>query len=572
MTETSETTGAKYPVLPLRDIVVFPHMIVPLFVGREKSVRALESAMQIGKQIVLVTQKSPQQDDPTPGDLYDIGTLGVVLQLLKLPDGTVKVLVEGQSRIRVTSYTDKAEYFEAYATGVASAQVSGDSASVLMRTCVAQFEQYVKLNKKIPPEIISSVSQIEDPEKLADTVASYLSLKIPERQKLLETADVAQRLEKIFGHMEGEIGVLEVEKRVRGRVKRQMEKTQREYYLNEQMKAIQKELNEGEEGGDELAELEDKIKKARMSKEAAAKCEAELKKLRQMGPMSAEATVVRNYLDWMVSLPWSKRSKTSKDLKIGEFVAALFAFVQLFLDGLHLLVEVILALGLLHLALDAAAHALFDFEHADLAFHVAEDLLQPLGDVRRLQKLLTLGDFQRQVGGHRIRQLLGILDLADRGNDLRRNLLVQLHVLLELRGAGAHQHRRRIAADRRLGHGGRIGLEIIRLVGVGRDPDAVLPLDQHLDRAVRQFEQLQHHAERADVVKVARRRVVLLRRLLRDQHDLLAVLHRAFERVHRLLPPDEQRHNHMRKNHDVPQGQYRVLCACCVLCFCHVLP
>ena len=320
MTETPETAAKKYPVLPLRDIVVFPHMIVPLFVGRDKSVRALESAMQIGKQIVLVTQKSPQQDDPTPGDLYDVGTLGVVLQLLKLPDGTVKVLVEGQSRIRITTYTDKTEYFEAYTEAVPEAPVSGDSTAVLMRTCIAQFEQYVKLNKKIPPEIISSVSQIDNAEKLADTVASYLSLKIPERQKLLETADVAQRLEKIFGYMEGEIGVLEVEKRVRGRVKRQMEKTQREYYLNEQMKAIQKELNEGEEGGDELTELEEKIKKARMSKEARAKCDAEMKKLRQMGPMSAEATVVRNYLDWMVSLPWNKRSKTSKDLKIAESI------------------------------------------------------------------------------------------------------------------------------------------------------------------------------------------------------------------------------------------------------------
>ncbi len=318
MTEAQDTAGTKYPVLLLRDIVVFPHMIVPLFVGRDKSVRALESAMQAGKQIVLVTQKAPQQDDPTPGDLYDVGTLGVVLQLLKLPDGTVKVLVEGQNRIRITNYTDKTDYFEAYTAALPESPVSGDSATVLMRTCIAQFEQYVKLNKKIPPEIISSVGQIEDAEKLADTVASYLSLKISERQKLLETADVAQRLEKIFGYMEGEIGVLEVEKRVRGRVKRQMEKTQREYYLNEQMKAIQKELNEGEEGADELTDLEEKIKKARMSKEARAKCDAEMKKLRQMGPMSAEATVVRNYLDWMVSLPWNKRSKTSKDLKIAE--------------------------------------------------------------------------------------------------------------------------------------------------------------------------------------------------------------------------------------------------------------
>ena len=318
MQETSGTAGVKYPVLPLRDIVVFPHMIVPLFVGREKSVRALESAMQIGKQIVLVTQKSPQQDDPTPGDLFDIGTLGVVLQLLKLPDGTVKVLVEGQRRVRIASYTDKTEYFEGYANILPEATIAGETAATLMRTCVAQFEQYVKLNKKIPPEIIASINQIDNAEKLADTVASYLSLKIPERQKLLETIDVADRLEKIFGFMEGEIGVLEVEKRVRGRVKRQMEKTQREYYLNEQMKAIQKELNEGEEGGDELTELEGKIKKARMTKEANLKCQAELKKLKQMGPMSAEATVIRNYLDWMVSLPWSKRSKVSKELKVAE--------------------------------------------------------------------------------------------------------------------------------------------------------------------------------------------------------------------------------------------------------------
>jgi ATP-dependent Lon protease len=319
MQETSKT-GVKYPILPLRDIVVFPHMIVPLFVGREKSVRALEAAMQEGKQIVLVTQKSPQQDDPSAGDLFDIGTLGTVLQLLKLPDGTVKVLVEGQRRVNVISYTDKSDYFEGYADVIPTAQVRGEATMGLMRTCVTQFDQYVKLNKKIPPEIISSIGQIDNPEKLADTIASYLSLKIPDRQKLLETTDVAERLERIYGFMEGEISVLEVEKRVRTRVKRQMEKTQREYYLNEQMKAIHKELNEGEEGVDELGELEDKIKKARMGKEATAKCQAELKKLRQMSPMSAEATVVRNYLDWMISLPWSKRSKVIKDLKYAEQV------------------------------------------------------------------------------------------------------------------------------------------------------------------------------------------------------------------------------------------------------------
>ncbi|MCE9508183.1 MAG: endopeptidase La [Alphaproteobacteria bacterium] len=320
MHETLVPTGAKYPVLPLRDIVVFPHMIVPLFVGREKSVRALESAMKEGKQVLLVTQKSAQQDDPIPGDLFDIGTLGTVLQLLKLPDGTVKVLVEGQSRVHIVSYTDKPDYFECYADVIQEPPVSGDAITALMRACVTQFDLYVKLNKKIPPEIISSISLITDPEKLADTVASHLSLKISERQKLLETVKVVERLEKIFSLMEGEISILEVEKRVRNRVKRQMEKTQREYYLNEQMKAIHKELNEGEEGVDELGELEAKIKKARMSKEARTKCEAELKKLRQMSPMSAEATVIRNYLDWMVSIPWGKRSKVLKDLKFAEQV------------------------------------------------------------------------------------------------------------------------------------------------------------------------------------------------------------------------------------------------------------
>ncbi|MBI3441674.1 MAG: endopeptidase La, partial [Proteobacteria bacterium] len=320
MHETLIANGTKYPILPLRDIVVFPHMIVPLFVGREKSVRALESAMQEGKQIVLVTQKSAQQDDPTPGDLFHVGTLGTILQLLKLPDGTVKVLVEGMRRVKILSYTDKQDYFEGYAEVIQEVPIGGDAAAALMRACIAQFEQYVKLNKKIPPEIVSSIGLITDPAKLADTVASHLSLKIPDRQKLLESINIAERLEQIFAFMEGEISVLEVEKRVRGRVKRQMEKTQREYYLNEQMKAIHKELHEGEEGVDELGELEKKIKKARMSKEARLKCEAELRKLRQMSPMSAESSVVRNYLDWMVSIPWSKRSKVLKDLKFAEQV------------------------------------------------------------------------------------------------------------------------------------------------------------------------------------------------------------------------------------------------------------
>jgi ATP-dependent Lon protease len=320
MEHETVTVGEKYPVLPLRDIVVFPHMIVPLFVGREKSVRALESAMADNKQVLLVTQKSAQQDDPTAGDLFDIGTVGTVLQLLKLPDGTVKVLVEGHKRAEVVAYTDKSEYFEAHGNVIADQDVSGDAIEGLMRACVSQFDQYVKLNRKIPPEIVSSISQIDNANKLADTIASHLSLKIPDRQKLLELVNVAERLEQIFAFMEGEISVLEVEKRIRGRVKRQMEKTQREYYLNEQMKAIQKELNEGEDGVDEIAELEEKLAKTRMTKEAKTKCQAELKKLRQMSPMSAESTVVRNYLDWMLGVPWKKRSKIIKDLKFAENV------------------------------------------------------------------------------------------------------------------------------------------------------------------------------------------------------------------------------------------------------------
>ena len=320
MEQDNKTSAAKHPVLPLRDIVVFPYMIVPLFVGRDKSVKALESAMQENKQVLLVTQKSAQLDDPDEKDLFEIGTLGTVLQLLKLPDGTVKVLVEGLKRARIKSYSDRPEYFEAEAEIIEEGKVSGDAIEGLSRACVTQFDQYVKLNKKIPPEIINSIGQIDNPHKLADTVASHLSLKIRDRQKLLESISVAERLEHIFAFMEGEIGVLEVEKRIRGRVKRQMEKTQREYYLNEQMKAIQKELNEGEDGVDELTELDDKIKKARMTKEAKQKCAAELKKLRQMSPMSAEATVVRNYLDWMLGVPWRKRTRVLKDLKAAEDV------------------------------------------------------------------------------------------------------------------------------------------------------------------------------------------------------------------------------------------------------------
>jgi ATP-dependent Lon protease len=307
--------GEIYPVLPLRDIVVFPHMIVPLFVGREKSVRALEDVMREDKQILLVTQKDAGLDDPSVEDLYEIGTVATVLQLLKLPDGTVKVLVEGGKRAEITGYVDNPEFFQAYGLVREDSDEDDSELEALARSVVTQFEQYIKLNKKIPPEVLVSVNQIEEPAKLADTVASHLSLKISEKQELLETKLVGDRLERIFGFMESEIGVLQVEKKIRNRVKRQMEKTQREYYLNEQLKAIQKELGEGEDGKDEASEIEEKLNKAKMPKEAKEKAQAELKKLRNMSPMSAEATVVRNYLDWMVSIPWNKRSRVSHDLK-----------------------------------------------------------------------------------------------------------------------------------------------------------------------------------------------------------------------------------------------------------------
>jgi ATP-dependent Lon protease len=310
--------GESFPVLPLRDIVVFPHMIVPLFVGRDKSVRALEEVMKDDKQILLVAQKDASHDDPDPDDIYTIGTIGTVLQLLKLPDGTVKVLVEGSRRAEITRYVSTDDYFEAEAEPLDAGEELGPEESALARTVVSQFESYVKLNKKIPPEVLVSINQVEDPAKLADTVAAHLSLKIPQKQELLETVSVRDRLERVFAHMEGEIDVLEVEKRIRGRVKRQMEKTQREYYLNEQMKAIQKELGDGEDGKDELAELEERIEKTKFSKEARAKAQAEMKKLRNMSPMSAEATVVRNYLDWMLSIPWKQRSRVSKDLTKAE--------------------------------------------------------------------------------------------------------------------------------------------------------------------------------------------------------------------------------------------------------------
>jgi ATP-dependent Lon protease len=307
-------------VLPLRDIVVFPHMIVPLFVGREKSVRALEAVMKDDKQILLVAQKNASQDDPSIEDIYRIGTVSTILQLLKLPDGTVKVLVEGGRRAKITGFKETEAFFEAQTEAMPDVVGEKKDLEALGRTVVSQFEQYIKLNKKIAPEVLVSLNQIEEPSKLADTVASHLNLKIPEKQDLLEIARISERLERVFGHMESEIGVLQVEKRIRNRVKRQMEKTQREYYLNEQLKAIQKELGEGEDGKDENAELEAKIKKTKFTKEAREKAIAELKKLRTMSPMSAEATVVRNYLDWMLSIPWKKRSKIRNDVPEAEKV------------------------------------------------------------------------------------------------------------------------------------------------------------------------------------------------------------------------------------------------------------
>jgi len=312
--------GTLYPVLPLRDIVVFPHMIVPLFVGREKSVRALEDVMKDDKQILLVTQKNAAQDDPTPADIYSVGTIGTVLQLLKLPDGTVKALVEGGGRARITRFAENEAFFQAHAEPVPDKTGEAQELEALARTAVTQFEHYIKLNKKIPPEVLVSINQIEDSSKLADTLASHLVLKIPEKQELLETESVSERLEKVFGYMESEIGVLQVEKRIRSRVKRQMEKTQREYYLNEQLKAIQKELGEGEDGRDELAELEERITKTKFSKEARDKAVGEMKKLRTMSPMSAEATVVRNYLDWLLSIPWQHRTKVKRDIRAAQRV------------------------------------------------------------------------------------------------------------------------------------------------------------------------------------------------------------------------------------------------------------
>ena len=303
-----------YPVLPLRDIVVFPHMIVPLFVGRDKSVRALEQVMNQDKQILLSSQRDPAEDDPSQDGIYDIGVLANVLQLLKLPDGTVKVLVEGRARVRISEFVENDSFFEAQAVLLEEREGDADTVAALVRSVSSEFGHYAKVKKNVPEEALSAISETRSPSKLADLASGHLGVEVEQKQDLLETLVVSERLEKVYGLMQGEMSVLKVEKKIKTRVKSQMEKTQREYYLNEQMKAIQKELGEGEEGEGELAELEAKIAKTKFSKEAKEKAAAELKKLKNMSPMSAEATVVRNYLDWMLSIPWGVRSRVKKDL------------------------------------------------------------------------------------------------------------------------------------------------------------------------------------------------------------------------------------------------------------------
>ncbi|MCU9849752.1 endopeptidase La [Defluviimonas sp. WL0024] len=316
----TDILASSYPVLPLRDIVVFPHMIVPLFVGREKSVRALEEVMREDKQILLSSQIDPTIDDPTTDGIYRAGVLANVLQLLKLPDGTVKVLVEGKSRVRIVEFIENPSYFEASAEALT--ELPGDSASVeaLLRSVAAEFERYAKIKKNVPEEALSAVAEAREPARLADLVSGHLGIEVNQKQELLETLDVAERLEKVYGLMQGEMSVLQVEKKIKSRVKSQMERTQREYYLNEQMKAIQKELGDGEDGQNEINELAEKIANTKFSKEARDKAEAELKKLKSMSPMSAEATVVRNYLDWLLSLPWGVKSRVKKDLRKAQEV------------------------------------------------------------------------------------------------------------------------------------------------------------------------------------------------------------------------------------------------------------
>uniref|UniRef100_UPI0040486D71 endopeptidase La n=1 Tax=Yoonia sp. TaxID=2212373 RepID=UPI0040486D71 len=315
-----EPLSSSYPVLPLRDIVVFPHMIVPLFVGREKSVRALEEVMQDDKQILLSSQMDPGEDDPAQDGIYTTGVLANVLQLLKLPDGTVKVLVEGRDRVRITEFVQNPNYFEAAATYLDEEPGNVEETEALLRNVAAEFERYAKIKKNIPEEAMAAVGDATEPAKLADLVAGHLGIEVDQKQALLETLSVSERLEKVYGLMQGEMSVLQVEKKIKTRVKSQMERTQREYYLNEQMKAIQKELGDGEDGASEVAELEARIGATKLSKEAREKVDAELKKLKNMSPMSAEATVVRNYMDWILGLPWGVKSRTKKNLTAAQTV------------------------------------------------------------------------------------------------------------------------------------------------------------------------------------------------------------------------------------------------------------
>ena len=302
------------PVLPLRDVVVYPHMVIPLFVGREKSIRCLEAAMEQDKKVLLVAQKDASTDEPTVEEIFSVGTVANILQMLKLPDGTVKVLVEGGQRARLERMIDDRDFFVGEAQYIASAPIEEKDQDVLVRSAIGQFEGYIKLNKKIPPEVLTSISAIDDAARLADTMAAHMPLKLEDKQKVLEIASVSERIEFLMAMMESEIDLLQVEKRIRSRVKKQMEKSQREYYLNEQMKAIQKELGELEDSPDEFEALNRKIEEAGMPEDAREKAQAELAKLKMMSPMSAEATVVRSYVDWMVQVPWKARSKVKKDL------------------------------------------------------------------------------------------------------------------------------------------------------------------------------------------------------------------------------------------------------------------
>ena len=314
-------TSIKIPVLPLRDIVVFPHMVVPLFVGRDKSVKALESVMKNDKKIMLITQKSAAVDDPSKDDLFDFGTVANVLQLLKLPDGTVKVLVEGLGRASINVFFESGDFLESEIDKVnENIDYTDKKLKALSKTAIEQFDKYISLNKKIPPEVSATINEIEDLSKLSDTLASHLSIKLSEKQEILETVNLYERFDKILSFIHSELDVLQVEKKIRGRVKNQMEKTQREYYLNEQMKAIQKELGENEDGKDDISEYEEKIDKIKLSKEAREKCHSEIKKVRSMSPMSAESSVIRNYLDWMLSLPWGKKTKVKKDILFAKKV------------------------------------------------------------------------------------------------------------------------------------------------------------------------------------------------------------------------------------------------------------